>query len=265
MKLILTSILLLSSCILLSQSGFYGSFGYGFNYGKGDLSGIQDSYTSYKVYSSQTYSADPFEDNGNWKTNQASPTLSFTIGYQMDDLLFDMSFHRSAYSQDKELIRESGYGRSFLWKEKRNEILVNVGYRFEKLAIFAGLGSNFNKFSMASYQVYPDGTKSINNEFIFNGLFKGEDVGTSYSAAIKYYIFDYLHAELRYIYSSDKLVGEKENFLSLSDFTNARAPLTGEFPADYNQPLDFNNSVLSSASRSYLIFTLCLEFNSLNY
>lgn len=248
----------------ISQEGGYISFGYGFNYGKGDLTGIQNSYSSYKEYAKIAYAGDAFEDNGNWKNNQASPTFSLTAGYQIDALLFDMSYHRSAYTQEKELIRNSGYGRSFLWKENKNEVLVNIGYRFDQLAIFGGLGSNFNKFTMASYQVYPDGTKSINNEFTFNGLFKGQDVGLSYSVAAKYYFFEFLHAELRYIYSTDKLVGGGSEFLALSDFNDGRAPLTSEFPGDYTKPLGFSNNVLVGVNRSYLLFTLCFELNSAN-
>lgn len=262
MKTILTTLIILLSFLSFSQTGAYLSLGYGLNYGKGDLTGIKNSYTSYKLYSKQTHTNDSFEDNGNWKEVQTSPTLSITAGYQIENLLFDMSYHRSIFSQEKELIRQSGYGRNYLWKEKRHEVLVNVGRRIGKLAFIAGLGSNFTNFTMASYQVYPDGSKSINNEYSFNGLFKGSDVGFSYSLALKYYIFDYLHAELRYIYSTDKLIGGSDEFLSIYDFTNARDPITNEFPLDYNKPLNFENSVLVGVNRSYLLFTIALELNS---
>ena len=191
MKTILTSFLLIFSLLSFSQDGAYLSLGYGLSYGKGDLTTIQNSYTSYKDYAKQIYAGDAFEDNGNWKNYQASPSLSLTLGYQIDYLLFDMSYHRSTYSQEKELIRNSGYGRHFLWQEERNEVLVNIGYRFDNMSLIGGIGTNFTKYAMASYQVYPDGTKSINNEFNFNGLFKGEDVGLSYSVAMKYYFLDF--------------------------------------------------------------------------
>ena len=73
-----------------------------------------------------------------------------------------------------------------------------------------------------------------------------------------------MNAELRYIYSTDKLVGTGDEFLGLSDFNQDRTPTTSEYPEDYTKPLGFNNAVKVGVNRSYLLFTLCFELHTDN-
>ena len=261
MKNILFISALLWYSISYSQGGLYFSGGIGVAMGNGNLEGIQGSYESYKTITIQNYPNDPFIDNGNWENRQFKPTLLLNAGLRGDGILLNFGYQRTSFNQEKSLIRESGYGRKFTWQEVRNEVLIEVGFGTGRFYAFAGLGTNICNFKMASYQVYPDGTESINAEFQYNGLFRGQDVGLSYSLGAKYYLMDYVNIEFKYILSTDKMPGEPEEGLTLTDNSLARVPGATEYPGDYTKPFSFDNKVLVGVRRSYFQISINFELN----
>lgn len=244
-----------------SQGGIYISGGLGTAYSSGNLDGISASYESYKTLMKQNLPSDPFDDNGNWKTGLIRPVLLINAGLRSESILLNFAYQRASFNQEKSLIRQSGYGRKFAWDEVRHEVLTEVGGGIDQFYAFAGFGVNFCSFTMASYQVYPDGTESINSEFTFNGLFKGEDVGLSLSLGAKYYLKDYLNIEFKYILSTDKLIGGPDEFLTINDLSFARNPATSEYPGDYTQPLSLDNNVLVGVRRNYFQLSINFELN----
>ncbi len=231
------------------------NLGLGLSSTKGDLSKIQNSYSTYKNHIKNIFPNDPFTDNGNWKNGQIVPHFSIQAGIAGEGLHAAFSFSQATFKQQLALIRQSGYGRQFDWLEKRTELMIDIGYGTKKASLFAILGSNFGNHTMASYQVYPDGTLSIGNEFTFNGLYKGFDAGLNYGLGGQFRFNKRFSLDLRYFISSDKLIGEPDEFVAYADNTFSRVPGTNQLPQDYTKPQTLDNEVLVGVKRNYLQFT----------
>lgn len=243
-------------CFNVLNAQVFFNIGAGVSRSKADLSGLQKSYDSYKTLIKNTFPNDPFTDNGNWKDNQNSTNFMIYGGANVEGLYVGFGWNRNVFRQSKELIRNSGYGRRFDWQENRNDFLIDMGYGSEKFSIFATGGSNISKYSISSYQVYPDGSISIGSEFNNNGLFKGDDAGFLYGLGAQFRIKQRLVLELRYYAATDKFFGGPDEFLAYADNSFSRTPGTSQYPADYTQPLNLNNELLVGVKRSYLQFSV---------
>lgn len=244
--------------ILNSQATIYLSPGITLGYSKANLSRLQKSYDSYISYAKNTYSGDDFDAPKNWSSSSFTPGLSFHAGASGDGICFSISYFGYKLKQTRNIIRESGYGRRFVWKENRNEILFDIGYGSNKFDVFASFGVNSNNYKMSSYQIYPSGAESINNEFNFNGNYRVYDAGISYGAGIKIKPTKYLAIDLRLIRAGDQLIGEGKNVditgegTAVTDNTIARTPGTSQYPEDYTEPLDLENEIIPNFSRLYV-------------
>lgn len=239
-----------------SQGGFSASIGVGGNYSWGDLNNIQNSLASYFTYLDQQVGPDNYTAVDNWTANQLRPHFSAHLGYHLEGLVVGMGYSWVNFSQERVVRLDNGFGRQFNWQETRNEILVDFGWASPKLELFTLLGANISNYKMAVYQIYPDDTRSINNEYSFNGLFKQNDVGFSYGLGAKFKFMKRLAVDLRYLISSDKLLGEPEEALTMTDNSSGRDPATSELPADYTQALSFDNSIPVGVRRSFVKLTL---------
>lgn len=245
---------------VLAQMDFYLSPAYGIGFSKGRLDKLQDSYTSYQTYISTNFVGDPFVADQNWDTKSTVQALSFHAGISGNSYMAGVAYFPFRLKQERNVMQESGYGRKFVWEEKRNEILFDVGYGSKYIDVFGSFGVNFNTFKMLSYQIYPNGTLSINNEFYFNGLFSVFDAGVSFGAGLKVKVIPFLALEMRYIYAGTLLPGERNSIIedptALSDNSFSRIPGTNHFPQDYMQPITLDNEINPNFQRSTLLFSL---------
>lgn len=247
-----------------AQLDVYLSPGYGIGFSKARLDRIQDSYTSYQTYLDNNMAGDPYTADPNWDSQGRIQTLSFHLGIAGDGVMAGISYFPYRLKQERYVMQQSGYGRKFVWKEARNEVLFDVGFGSKYIDVFGSFGVNLNTYKMLSYQVYPSGHESINSEYNFNGLFSIFDAGVSFGAGLKLKVIPFLALEMRYIYASDLLPGEKRSIIedpsALADNSFAREPGTNHYPLDYMQPLTLDNEINPNFRRSTLQFSILFYY-----
>jgi len=243
--------------------------GYGIASTKSKIFSLQDSYSSYITYQNNNVAegvkviADP-----NFDIKQITDFLSFQLAFSGDGVYAGISYMPNKMVQERSVMTSDGYGRKFRWEEYRQEYLLDVGFGSKFIDAFLSFGVNYNKYRMTSYQVYPNGTESLSNNFNFNGVFKTEDTGISYGFGIKIKPINYLAIDIRYIYANNKLPGEYKTTeitggeLVLSDLSYARPPIMSEFPQDFNAPYSYKNAIAPRFNRSYLTLSLILHFRT---
>ena len=225
---------------------------------------IQDSYSSYQTYLQTNLPNDPFTADPNWDTQSTIQSLSFHAGIAGDGVMAGVAYFPYRLTQERYVIRQSGYGRKFIWKEARNEVMFDFGYGSKYVDLFGSFGVNFNTYKMLSYQVYPSGALSMNSEFNFNGLFTVFDAGVSFGAGLKVKVIPFLALEMRYIYAGTLLPGERNSIIedpsALADNSFAREPGTNHYPQDYMQPLTLDNEINPNFQRSTFQFSLLFYY-----
>lgn len=252
----------MSSVICKAQNGFYFSVGTGLSKTTGKLEPLQDSYDSYLVLTQNNFPNDPLNADETFSLSQWSPNWSYQFGFRGEGILFGFTYQPLKIIQTRYALRESGYGRKFNWEENRKQIMMDLGWSSKYVSIIGIFGLEIDRYTMASYQVYPDGTEDIGNEFNYNGYFRSDDVGLSIGLGMKFYPVKYICAEVRYIYTGDKLPGESNvgSDLSLTDNSSTRNPYAGtEFHANWNEPPSFQNNISANFKRTYLQFTLSFD------
>lgn len=259
-KAILIGTFLLTFSVSFSQVDFYLSPGVGIAYTQGRLDKLQASYISYQKFLDINFANDPYTADDNWDLKSVVPSYSLQTGISIDGAMFGVAYLPNFLKQERYVMRESGYGRKFTWRENRHDILFDVGWGSEYVDIYGSLGVNLVNYKMTSAIVYPSGTLSVTNEFDFNGVFRHFDAGYSVGGGIRIKPIRFLAIDLRYIFSSDLLPGEKnsviEDNVALSDLSFARTPGTSQYPQDYTQPLSLDNEIIPDFRRSYIQFTL---------
>lgn len=245
-----------------AQDGFTFSVGVGGNYSWGNLEKIQGSLDSYFDYLDGVVGSEAYTRVDNWTPGEARPHYMIRAGYELDNFAVGLSYSNIKMSQERIILTNSGYGRQFNWNEQRSEWIVDFGWKSKRLECYGLVGANIANYKMAVYQIYPDGTRSINGEYRFNGLYKQMDVGMSYGLGTKLKLHKRFAIDLRYLISSDGLLGEPEEALTLTDNSFGRSPSTSELPADYTQPNSFDNAVIVGVKRSLLKLTFLYQIIS---
>lgn len=258
--LLLLGAFMICQNISLAQSEFFVSPGFGLSYSKARLDKLQASYDSYQSYLDQNFANDPYTADPNWNLSSVIPTLSLQAGLKMNKTLYGVAYTPHFLKQERVVSRESGYGRRFSWREQRHDILIDLGWGSKYVDVYGSFGANMVNFKMVSSVIYPSGLESVTNEFDFNGVFRLFDAGYSVGAGIRVKPMKFLALDLRYIYSSDLLPGEKNSVIddetALSDDSFARTPGTSQYPQDYTQPLSLDNEINPDFRRSYVQFTV---------
>src|SRR5690554_627417 len=243
--------------------------GYGIAFTKSNIYPIQDSYSSYILLAEKdapagvTVNADP-----NFELKHIRDFLSFQLALSGEWIYFGVSYLPNKFVQERSVMYSNGYGRSFRWEDKRNEVLFDFGFGSKYIDVFGTFGVNFNKYRMTSYQVYPDGSKSLSNDFYFNGVFKTEDTGLAYGFGIKIKPINFLAIDVRYLYANHKMFGEyrtediTKGELVLTDFSFARSPEMNEFPRDFNAPYTYENSIAPKFNKHYLTISLIFHLRT---
>ena len=235
----------------------------GGSYINSNIDKLQSSYNSYIQLKKESSSTNLKYDN-NWSKLMFTPTIGGQIGISTKPLFVAFSFLHTHAKQKRSIEFGNDYGREFSWSERRNEFLLDLGFGSPKIDIFGSFGVNGNNFTMSSFQVYPDGTKSLSSEYNFNGVFKQYDGGISYGFGIKIKPVKYVGLELRYLYANDQLIGENnlliEDNVTLTDNSRDRSYGTSELPQDYREPLSFSNSIVPNFSCSYLNLSIFYYF-----
>ncbi|MCC7453790.1 MAG: hypothetical protein IT222_06465 [Crocinitomix sp.] len=261
--LVLLSFLFLFNLKSHAQQGLYFAPGIGLNYSTTHLDKLQNSFSSYLTNLSTIFPDDPYQSVENWSSKNLRPTYSFQFGFTSENFTSGMAYFYNDITQERSIIRQSGYGRKFVWNEKRHEILVDLGYGSKYFDVFGSVGCNLNYFKMSSYQVYPSGAISINSEYFFNGNYRQFDAGMTYGLGFKIKPIKYLAIDVRYILSRDNLIGETDigADAALSDDSFAREPGTSQYPQDYTQPITLDNEIVADFKRSAFICSLLFYFN----
>lgn len=258
--LLLLGALLLLQNAAIAQVDFYISPGVGVAYTKGRLDKLQTSYSSYQSFLDQNFANDPYTADPNWNLSNVSPAFSLQTGISIDGAMFGVAYLPHFLKQERYVMRESGYGRKFSWRENRHDILFDIGWGSEYVDIYGSIGVNLVNYKMVSSIVYPSGVESVTNEFDFNGVFRLFDAGYSVGAGVRVKPVSFLALDLRYIFSSDLLPGENksviEDNVALADPSFARTPGTSQYPQDYTQPLSLENEIIPNFRRSYIQLTL---------
>lgn len=265
MKLKLPSLMILGFTLLIQTAGysqvdFYLSPGIGVGYTKARLDKLQASYSSYQSFLDQNFANDPYTADPNWDLTNVIPAYSLQAGVSIDGAMFGVAYLPHFLKQERYVMRESGYGRKFSWREQRHDVLFDIGWGSEYVDVYGSLGVNFVNYKMVSSIVYPSGTESVTNEFDFNGVFRHFDAGYSVGGGIRVKPLNFLALDFRYIFSSDLLPGENnsiiEDNVALADPSFARTPGTSQYPQDYTQPLALTNEIVPNFRRSYVQLTL---------
>lgn len=243
--------------------------GYGIAHTKSNIYPIQESYSSYITYvknnasEGEIITADP-----NFDRKQITDFLSFQIALAGEGGYMGISYMTNKFIQERNVMSSNNFGRRFRWENHSQEYLLDVGFGSKYIDVFLSFGVNYNRYRMTSYQVYPNGTLSLDNAFNFNGVFKTEDTGTSYGFGFKIKPLRFLAIDFRYIYANHKLPGEYKNIdiidnqLYLSDLSFVRPPEIDEFPNDFNKPYTSDNGILPKFNRSYYTVSLILHFRT---
>ena len=259
-KTILIACFLCLQLVSFAQVDLYCAPGIGVGFTKSPLNRLQDSYTSYLSFLDQNFANDPYTADPNWDLKSVIPAYSIELGISGNLAMLTVAYVPHFLKQERSVMRESGYGRHFKWTEQRHDILFDVGFGSEYIDVYGSVGVNMNNYKMVSSIVYPSGTKSVTNEFDFNGVFRHFDTGYSAGLGVRIKPVSFLALNIRYLFSSDILPGEKSSAIedqsSLYDASYARTPGTNDYPQDYNKPLTYENAVLPNFRRSYLQFTL---------
>lgn len=259
---ILTFFLCTSLICSFAQEGLYLQIGAGLSYSNGNLAQLTTSLSTYEEYAGIQYDNDPMVTTTNLSETSTRPSISLQGGFRYDNLIIGLAWYNVIMSQEADYLRQSGYGRTFAWEERRNDILVDFGYNLDKIAIIGSLGSNINNFTMTSYQRYPDGSKNLDKKFTNNGVFRAFDAGFTYGLGVKIVPLKYVAVDIRYYNSLANLVGEPStDILTLTDNSFSRNPGTTEFPADWNRPRSFDNSIAPDFQRSFIQATALLTFS----
>ncbi|WP_417264732.1 hypothetical protein [Brumimicrobium sp.] len=259
----------LMSSYINAQMDLIFTPGYGVAFTKSNIHAIQDSYSSYILLTENdapegiTVNADP-----NFDRKHISDFLSFQLALSGNWVYFGISYMPNKFVQERSVMYSNGYGRTFRWEDKRNEVLFDFGFGSKYIDVFGTFGVNFNKYRMTSYQVYPDGSKSLSNDFYFNGVFKTEDTGLAYGFGIKIKPINFLAIDVRYLYANHKMFGEyrtsdiTEGGMVLTDFSFARSPVMSEFPQDFNAPYSHKNSIAPMFNKHYLTISLIFHYRT---
>lgn len=235
----------------------------GYSSVKSNIGRLQESYDSYIAYKNE--STTNFTHDENWSSRTGAFTWGAQVGVSAKPLCLNFTYLNTHVKQFRNILNDNNYGRSFEWHERRSEVLIDIGYGSPKFDFFGSFGINMNNFTMLSYQVYPDGTKSLSSEYTFNGVFKQYDGGISYGFGMKIKPLKHVGIELRYLYANDQLIGEDNLMIAdnatLTDNSRDRYPGTSEYPQNYQEPLSFDNYIIPNFSASYLQLTLFYYFN----
>ncbi|MFB2118605.1 hypothetical protein [Parapedobacter sp. 2B3] len=240
--------------------------GYTYGYSTANLGKLQSSFDSYLHYAEAVYAGDALTNPGNWQSGQLHPGLSFHLGASGMGAYFSVTHFRFGIDQSRSVLRASGYGRRFDWKERRREWLFDVGYGGRLVDIFGSFGINGNTYKMVSYQLYPGGVYSVNAEYPFNGVFRNLYTGgISFGGGIKIRPYKYIALDLRYIYGKASKEAKIGRDPGLSDNADSRdITKSNEFPADYTrQPLNqLDNYIVPNFSRHYFAMSVLFNFQS---
>jgi opacity protein-like surface antigen len=241
------------------QQELYFAPGIGINYSTTHLDKLQNSFDTYLTNLTTIFPTDPSQAVDNWSSVSLRPTYSFQFGLRSNKFTTGMAYFYNDVTQTRSVMQQSGFGRKFVWNEKRHEIVVDLGYGTEYLDVFGSVGSNFNYFKLSSYQIYPSGALSINSEYFYNGNFRQFDAGMTYGLGVRIKPIKFLAIELRYILSRDNLIGESTEGggqPALSDDSFARIPGTSQYPQDYTQPISLDNEIVADFKRSAFICSI---------
>ena len=241
--------------------------GYTYGYSSANLGKLQRSFDSYIRYAEEAYAGDAITNPDNWNLGQTHPGLSFHLGASAKGVLFSVTHFRFQVDQRRTVLRESGYGRRFDWKENRREWLFDFGYGSGRFFdVFGSFGINGNRYKMVSYQMYPGGVYSVNQEYHFNGVFRNLYTGgLSFGGGVKIRPYKYIALDLRYIYAKASKEAEIGRDPGLSDNADSRdITKSNEFPADYTrQPLNqLDNYIVPNFSRHYVVMSVLFNIQS---
>ena len=261
-SLINLSLMLLSFCSI-AQEGFYLQAGGGISYSKGEISLLTESLESYEQYAASQWPSDAMATSTELSETSLRPAITIQGGFKLDNLIVGMTWYNVKINQEVDYIRNSSYGRTFTWEERRNDVLVDFGYNADRFAIIASLGSNFNNFTMTSYQRYPDGSRNLDKRFTNNGVYRVFDAGFSYGIGVKLFPKKHIGVDIRYYNALANLPGEAESdAITLTDNSFSRYPGTSEFPADWNRAKSFSNSISPNFQRSFLQLSLTFQLST---
>ncbi|MDB4516757.1 hypothetical protein N9089_04080 [Crocinitomicaceae bacterium] len=121
------SMFLLIQSISFSQVDFYLSPGIGVAYTQCRLDKLQSSYASYQRFLDINFANDPYTADDNWDLTSVVPSYSIQAGVSIDGAMFGVAYLPHFLKQERYVMRESGYGRKFTWRENRHDILFDVG------------------------------------------------------------------------------------------------------------------------------------------
>lgn len=236
-KEILILFLFLSLTYTSFSQNLYASYSYGLMYSSINNSDLQTSYSSY-IQSMQPI----LDQNGlaftqvdeNFSPTQVHGVWSFQVGMGAEGLSLVFSALNSNTSQVRNVFWSNGFGRSFEWKETRRETVLDLGlFGTKKLDFYGSFGVNWNWSRMVSYQIYPDGTRTLTNEAGYNGVYKKYTTGLSFGAGVRYRFKNYVALEARYLYSKIGIGSKKEDDFGFSDNSMSKNPTISYFPQDF--------------------------------
>lgn len=266
----------LISAILLVLSGLHNfgraqldlvlGPGYGVSYTFGKYQAMQANYESYLRDIEQKNPNISYEADKTFATTSIVDYLSFRVGASFDGGYFGFSFIPNTHAQIRNVQFANGYGRRFVFSERRYEYIFDLGFGSRKFDFFGSFGVNMNKFRVASYTLYPDGSASLTNEYYYNGVYKYFDAGLSYGLGFHIKPIQYLGFEFRYLFAHHSFPGENTDLVAqeegFSDFSYAKTVGTDAYPEDYTQGFSGDNKLKPQFSQHYLSISVIFHLDA---
>ena len=212
------------------------------NFKPGGLNELTESYNAYQQANSAVGLASGLEP-----FSGSMSGLGWMIGAEgnANKLAFAFEMDLVKLSQTRTSLFTTNWGRELVFEfdDFTFDAMMGAG---EKAKIMGVFGGTFRNVAMNSYQVYPDGSRSIGSEYYFNGRYRGFQAGLNVGAAFSLNLTKFAALRLKAVWQSDLLnftPPEDAYLTALGD--PKKVVLTSEYlPKDFGQYIsDVNQGI----------------------
>lgn len=141
---------------------------------------LNDMLASYNAYANGfSQELQPFS------STMTGPSYALYMGFISDGMFIGLQMQRTMMYQTRVGLSPSGFGREF--RLRFNDFFNHVdfgGSLKKKVDIGGSFGAGIRQVEVRSMQIYPDGTRSVGNEYYFNGVYRNQELYWTYGGFI---------------------------------------------------------------------------------
>jgi hypothetical protein len=140
---------------------------------------LNDMVTSYNTYFSNNMEQ-PLEP---FSSTMTGLTYALYTGFRIEGIFIGMQGQRTQFTQTRESFFNNGYGREYRLRFADLAMMADFGFSVKKLLDVGGsFGGGLRFVEVRSMQLYPNGIRSIGNEYYFNGVYTNSEGTLLYGA-----------------------------------------------------------------------------------